>query len=306
MFKSYQRRTREKSPSTFFKLIQLPKNMPKEYLTNDGIEFMRTYLNLPSKIIPVTLKKSTKLAGQPMGGPPGVRPRKNCTISQTSICPRRFEGDQPRFDDKKGYRDGPRGGDLGSEKGGAPTNYQIAFRVDIESVAKDTYGYMGANLAVLCTESALQCIREKMDVIRLEDLSTDAKVLNSMAVTNDHLKTVLGSSNPSALLLCEIYFVNFRGQNLPIQRIQKFSHTQVVEVPNVSWDDIGGLDNTVRYPMEHPETFEKLGMSPSKGALFYGPPGCGTATVTFGQKLPKSLLEKFDLLANIIPVEVIQ
>ncbi|PHT98903.1 Cell division control protein 48 -like protein D [Capsicum chinense] len=56
---------------------------------------------------------------------------------------------------------------------------------------------------------------------------------------------------------------------------------QVVEVLNVSWEDIGGLENvkrerqeTVQYPVEHLEKFEKFGMSPSKGVLFYGPPGC--------------------------------
>ena len=58
---------------------------------------------------------------------------------------------------------------------------------------------MGADLAALCTEAALQCIREKMDVIDLEDDNIDAEVLNSMAVTNDHFKTALGISNPSAL-----------------------------------------------------------------------------------------------------------
>ena len=54
----------------------------------------------------------------------------------------------------------------------------------------------------------------------------------------------------------------------------------VVEVPNVTWDDVGGLENVkrelqevVQYPVEHPEKFEKFGMSPSKGVLFYGPPG---------------------------------
>ena len=52
------------------------------------------------------------------------------------------------------------------------------------------------------------------------------------------------------------------------------------QVPNVSWDDVGGLEGvkrelqeTVQYPVEHPEKFEKFGMSPSKGVLFYGPPG---------------------------------
>lgn len=58
---------------------------------------------------------------------------------------------------------------------------------------------MGADLAALCTEAALQCIREKMDVIDLEDDNIDAEILNSMAVSNDHFKTALGISNPSAL-----------------------------------------------------------------------------------------------------------
>ncbi|KAM0871138.1 hypothetical protein ACQ4PT_039585 [Festuca glaucescens] len=107
--------------------------------------------------------------------------------------------------------------------------------------------------AALCTEAALQCIREKMDLIDLEDDTIDAEILNSMAVTNDHLKT----TNPSAL-------------------------RETVVEPNVSWSDLGGLDGvkrelqeTVQYPVEHPEKFEKFGMSPSKGVLFYGPPGCG-------------------------------
>ena len=75
----------------------------------------------------------------------------------------------------------------------------IVFQVDLERVAKDTHGYVGADLAALCTEAALQCIREKMDVIDLEDETIDAEVLNSMAVTNEHFQTALGSSNPSAL-----------------------------------------------------------------------------------------------------------
>ena len=56
----------------------------------------------------------------------------------------------------------------------------------------------------------------------------------------------------------------------------------VVEVPNVSWQDIGGLEGVkkelqelVQYPVEHPEKFLKFGMTPSRGVLFYGPPGCG-------------------------------
>ena len=73
------------------------------------------------------------------------------------------------------------------------------MQVDLERIAKDTHGYVGADLAALCTEAALQCIREKMDVIDLEDDSIDAEILNSMAVSNEHFQTALGISNPSAL-----------------------------------------------------------------------------------------------------------
>jgi len=137
-------------------------------------------------------------------------------------------------------------------------NMKLGEDVDLEAVSKETHGYVGADLAALCTEAAMQCIREKMDVIDLEDDEIDAEVLDAMAVTQDNFNTALGLSNPSAL------------------------RETVVEVPNVTWGDIGGLVNvkrelqeTVQYPVEHPEKFEKFGMSPSKGVLFYGPPGCG-------------------------------
>lgn len=96
------------------------------------------------------------------------------------------------------------------------------MQVELDRIAKDTHGFVGADLAALCTEAALQCIREKMDVIDLEDDEIDAEVLNSMAVTNDHFQTALGISNPSAL------------------------RETVVEVPNVSWDDVGGLESVKR------------------------------------------------------------
>lgn len=137
-------------------------------------------------------------------------------------------------------------------------NMKLHESVDLEQVASETHGYVGSDIAALCTEAALQCIREKMDVIDLEDETIDAQVLESMAVTMEHFRTALNISNPSAL------------------------RETVVEVPNVTWDDIGGLEGvkrelkeTVQYPVEHPEKFKKFGMQPSKGVLFYGPPGCG-------------------------------
>merc|ERR1712151_29322 len=137
-------------------------------------------------------------------------------------------------------------------------NMKLDQDVDLQTIAKETHGYVGADLAQLCSEAAMQCIREKMDLIDIEDEQIDAEILDSMAVNQDHFKHALQVSNPSSL------------------------RETVVEVPNISWDDIGGLEEVkrdlkelVQYPVEHPDKFEKFGMSPSKGVLFYGPPGCG-------------------------------
>jgi transitional endoplasmic reticulum ATPase len=97
-----------------------------------------------------------------------------------------------------------------------------------------------------------------MDLIDLDEETIDAEILDSMAVTQEHFTSAMGQCNPSSL------------------------RETVVEVPNIKWDDIGGLEDTKRslqemilYPIDHPEKFEKFGMTPSRGVLFYGPPGCG-------------------------------
>ncbi|KAK4057691.1 AAA ATPase cdc48 [Microbotryomycetes sp. JL221] len=137
-------------------------------------------------------------------------------------------------------------------------NMKLADDVDLEKIAADTHGYVGSDIASLCSEAAMQQIREKMDMIDLDEDTIDAEVLDSLGITMDNFRFALGTSNPSAL------------------------RETVVEVPTVTWDDIGGLDKvkielqeTVQYPVEHPEKFLKYGMSPSKGVLFYGPPGTG-------------------------------
>jgi len=137
-------------------------------------------------------------------------------------------------------------------------NMRLSDDLDLEQVAAETHGHVGADLAALCSEAALQQIREKMDLIDLEDENIDAEVLNSLAVTMENFRFAMGKSTPSAI------------------------RETVVEVPNVTWEDIGGLENVkkelqelVQYPVEHPEKFLKFGMQPSRGVLFYGPPGCG-------------------------------
>ncbi|KAG0002742.1 AAA ATPase cdc48 [Entomortierella chlamydospora] len=137
-------------------------------------------------------------------------------------------------------------------------NMKLDDDVDLEQIASETHGYVGSDIASLCSEAAMQQIREKMDLFDLDDETIDAEVLDSLAVTMENFRYALGISNPSAL------------------------RETVVEVPTTTWNDIGGLEKvkqelqeTVQYPVEHPEKFLKFGMSPSRGVLFYGPPGCG-------------------------------
>jgi len=130
--------------------------------------------------------------------------------------------------------------------------------VDLEEISKETYGFVGADLAQLCTEAAMQCVRKKIEMFDIEEEKVDEEILETLIVNQNHFRIALEQSNPSA-----------------------FRETSV-EIPNITWKDIGGLENvkrelqeTVQYPVEHPEKFEKFGMQPSKGVLFYGPPGCG-------------------------------
>ncbi|KAH6642085.1 P-loop containing nucleoside triphosphate hydrolase protein [Boeremia exigua] len=128
-------------------------------------------------------------------------------------------------------------------------NMKLGDDVDLQVIAAETHGYVGSDLASLCSEAAMQQIREKMDLIDLDEDTIDAEVLDSLGVTMENFRFALGISNPSAL-----------------------REVAVVEVPNVRWEDIGGLEEVKR---ELIESFLKFGMSPSRGVLFYGPPGTG-------------------------------
>ena len=136
---------------------------------------------------------------------------------------------------------------------------KLAPDVDLFQIARDTHGYVGADLQQLTLEAALQCIRSNlgnMDVDS-EDPIPD-EVLDMLEVTTEHMNHALSVCDPSTL------------------------RDNKIEVPNVKWEDIGGLEETkrelqemVRYPIEHRHLFERFGMQASRGVLFYGPPGCG-------------------------------
>lgn len=99
-------------------------------------------------------------------------------------------------------------------------NMKLAEDVELSSIAKNTHGFVGADLAQLCTEAALQCIREKMDLIDIDSDAIDQEILNAMAVCQEHFKYAQDVTNPSSL------------------------RETVVEVPTTTWEDIGGLEDT--------------------------------------------------------------
>lgn len=136
---------------------------------------------------------------------------------------------------------------------------QLGPDVDLYQIARDTHGYVGADLQQLTLEAGLQCIRSNLMNLDVdnEDPIPD-ETLDVLRVTNDHFNHALSVCDPSTL------------------------RDNKVEVPDVKWEDIGGLEETkrelqemVRYPIEHRHLFERFGMQASRGVLFYGPPGCG-------------------------------
>jgi len=101
-------------------------------------------------------------------------------------------------------------------------------------------------------------VREKLPEIDMEAERLPEPLLESMRIEPMHVRRALTLTNPSSL------------------------RETAIEMPSVTWEDIGGLEDvkqelkeTVQYPVLHADKFEFFGMSPSKGVLFYGPPGCG-------------------------------
>lgn len=136
---------------------------------------------------------------------------------------------------------------------------ELGKDVDLFQIARDTHGYVGADLQQLILEAGIQCIRSNivsMDVDSEDPIPDEA--LDQLVVHNEHMVHALSVCDPSTL------------------------RDNKVEIPDIKWEDIGGLEETkrelqemVRYPIEHRHLFERFGMQASRGVLFYGPPGCG-------------------------------
>jgi transitional endoplasmic reticulum ATPase len=134
----------------------------------------------------------------------------------------------------------------------------LAPDVDIDKLAEITKGYTGADLAALCREAAMKCIRRILPSIDFNEEKLSPEILDQLVVTMRDFLEAYKEITPTALREVEI------------------------ETPNVTWDDIGGLEDvkqklieSIEWPIKYAERFEKLGIKPPKGVLLYGPPGCG-------------------------------
>jgi len=134
----------------------------------------------------------------------------------------------------------------------------LADDVDLEYLASITHGFVGADLEALCKEAAMRALRRIIPEIDFEKETIPAEVLNKITVTMNDFLEALKEVEPSAM------------------------REVLVEVPNVKWEDIGGLHDVklelqeaVEWPLKYPELFEYMDARPPKGILLYGPPGTG-------------------------------
>jgi transitional endoplasmic reticulum ATPase len=130
--------------------------------------------------------------------------------------------------------------------------------VDLDELARTTHGFVGADIAALAREAAMDAVRRIMPKLDLEAQTIPPQVLEDLSVTREDFLGALKRVQPSAM------------------------REVMVQVPNVGWDDIGGLGEAqaklkegVELPLRNPEAFRRLGIRPAKGFLLYGPPGTG-------------------------------
>jgi len=134
----------------------------------------------------------------------------------------------------------------------------LGDKVDLDELARQTYGFVGADLAALAREAAIEAVRRIMPRLNLEDKTVPPEVLDTLSVTREDFLEALKRVQPSAM------------------------REVMVQAPDVGWDDVGGLDEAqerlregVELPLKEPDAFRRIGIRPAKGFLLYGPPGTG-------------------------------
>ena len=138
-------------------------------------------------------------------------------------------------------------------------NMPLSKNVNLKELSSITHGFVGADLSSLSKEAAMIVLRRILPDLRLQEEQPIPKdILEKLRITQKDFKEALKTVRPSAL------------------------REVLVEVPNIKWGDIGGLEDVkqelieaVEWPLKHPESFKRLGVKPPKGILLYGAPGTG-------------------------------
>jgi len=133
--------------------------------------------------------------------------------------------------------------------------------VDLDEFARNTHGFVGADLAALAREAAMNCLARLVPELELGN-PIPTEILERMRVTLEDFNQAMREVEPSAM------------------------REVMVEIPRVTWEDVGGLDEIkrqlkemVELPLERPESFRRMGIKPAKGIFLYGPPGTGKTLI---------------------------
>jgi len=138
-------------------------------------------------------------------------------------------------------------------------NMPLDKSVDLKEIAEITHGFVGADLAALAKEAAMIVLRKVLPALTLgKDEPIPKEILEKLVIKQEDLKEALKVVRPSAL------------------------REVLIEIPNVKWDDIGGIEDVkqelkeaVEWPLKNPDAFRRLGVKPPRGILLYGAPGTG-------------------------------
>jgi transitional endoplasmic reticulum ATPase len=134
----------------------------------------------------------------------------------------------------------------------------LAEDTRLDEISKSTHGFVGADLEALVKEAGMKALRRILPEMDLEVESIPAEILEKIMITKKDFQAAHSEIEPSALR--EVF----------------------VEIPNVKWDDVGGLEEvkrelreSIEWPLKYPEVYEKMKAQSPKGILLYGPPGTG-------------------------------
>ena len=137
-------------------------------------------------------------------------------------------------------------------------NMPLEKKIQLNEFANITHGFVGADISAVCREAAMSSLRRYLPQINLESEIIDPELLEQISITQGDFENAMKEVLPSGIR--EVF----------------------VEIPNVTWDQIGGLEDlkqklieSVDWPLSHPNIFIRMGITPPKGILLYGPPGCG-------------------------------